>query len=103
MTPGTLPIHLYARRPDYGVGPYRSMPRVGLQPAAIPLGPLGTLGVDPSLIIFLDPVLLGPPGSTGVTTIAIRGQVHLTVYLQALLEQPNGTFRLTNAGRVDLR
>ncbi|MEM7199025.1 MAG: VCBS repeat-containing protein [Planctomycetota bacterium] len=93
------PFHLdiYARR-----GPQRlfdvAVPMVAAGPAQVPLPPWGTLGLDPTQLITLPPVLL-PPGGKATTSVVMPKAQRLLgapVYAQALLVQFPTLTGLTN-------
>ncbi|MEM7199024.1 MAG: FG-GAP-like repeat-containing protein [Planctomycetota bacterium] len=93
------PFHLdiYARG-----GPPRlfdvAVPMVAAGPAQVQLPPWGTLGLDPTQMVTLPPVLI-PPGGRATTTVVMpkaRRLLGASVYAQALLVQFPAPVGFTN-------
>jgi hypothetical protein len=67
--------------------------------ANIPIPPFGTLGIDPTLMIALPPIVVAQPAGIGSLTLPIPNLPiisGITIYTQALLSQQPVQDRLTN-------
>jgi predicted nucleotidyltransferase len=67
--------------------------------ANIPIPPFGTLGIDPTLMIALPPIVVAQPAGIGSLTLPIPNlpiMSGITIYTQALLSQQPVQDRFTN-------
>lgn len=92
-------LDVYAR-----YGPPRlfdvALPFVSLAPAHIPLGVLGTVGIDPTVMLALPPLLVPQPAggaSLSLPTPNLPALAGIALHAQALLLQWPAQDRLTNA------
>ncbi|MEM7199674.1 MAG: VCBS repeat-containing protein [Planctomycetota bacterium] len=96
VTGGGYEIDVYARHA--GGGPTFAVPVLSTQTATIPLPPLGTLGLDPAVMVALPNVAIPQPAGTASLSVAIpldSGLVGAALHFQALVVQ-GGSGRLTN-------
>ncbi len=67
--------------------------------ASVPLPPFGTLGLDPSRVVALPPVVIPQPAGVGSLSLPVPSATALVgaaVYGQALVVRSSGPARLTN-------
>jgi hypothetical protein len=88
-------------QPGYATGPQLAIPLLAAAPAAIPLAPWGTLGLDPASLLTLPPLVLPAPAGKASLSLPIPNLVDLLgkhMFWQALvLHTPNlGDARFSN-------
>ena len=76
-----------------------AVPYLSLATASIPLPPFGTLGIDPTQMLALPPILIPQPAGVGSVSVAVPndpGLIGLPIYMQALLVPYPLPARLSN-------
>lgn len=92
-------LDVYAR-----YGPPRwvdvALPFVSLAPTHVPLGVFGTVGIDPTVMVALSPLVIPQPAGVGtlsVPTPNLPALAGIALHAQAILIQHPTQDRLTNA------